>query len=54
MTVNLRPHRLYWRERPVSVVSGHCPEEERPIVHAVLSTDEKRGGALRKDFVVRR
>ena len=54
MTVNLRPHRLYWREHPVSVVPGHCPEEERPIVRAVLRTDEKRGDALRKEFVVRR
>lgn len=54
MTVNLRPHRLYWREHPVRVVPGHCPEEERPIVRAVLRTDEKRGDALRKEFVVRR
>ena len=50
MTVNVKPHRLSWTECIVSVVSLHCPEEERPIV---LSTDEKHGGALRKELVVK-
>lgn len=51
--VNLRPpHPLFWSECSISVVSAHCPEEELPIVRPVLSTDEKHGGALRKEIVV--
>ncbi len=53
MTVNLRPHRLCWHEHIVSVVSAHGPEEEGPVVRAVLRTDEKHGATLRKETGVK-
>ena len=56
MTVKLRPHPLCWSWCSVSVavVSLRCAEEERPIVGAVFSTDEKHGGALRTERVMKR
>ena len=54
MSVHLKSHPLSWSEHFVSVVHLHCPEEERPVLRAVLSADKKHAGTLRKEILVKR